>query len=228
MTQGNMPSVAANKSILSARQALICACVAEWAGDAPSMWVSPAIEADILAWAKSHSPTIKDEELTAAFQELLTEELFVLVCHPVFAQPVYYCSLDSNFLKELPDDICIGGAEFDIKFIGAFWEDFQERYFEEYGTTWLLWGLCAAQGSQGPSDSPWGPCLGCSCVCFTKGEAECNFGLNFENIDRSGWPDLKYLHHINADVYSVKKRETMTHASIVELKHRQPEFPWPH
>ena len=213
--------------ILSARQALICACVSGWAGDEPSSWSSPATETTIKTWAKSHSPTITDAALSAAFSELLLERLIMLVWHPIFADPVYYCSFETSFLEELPGSICVGGAQYNKPYIGAIWEDFQERHFEEHGVTWFLWGLCAAQGSHGPSDSPWGPCLGCSCVCFMKGDAECNFGLKFANIERTGWPDMRYLHHINANEQSLEDREAKSKSVIAELRRRRPEFPWP-
>ena len=57
--------------------------------------------------------------------------------------------------------------------------NYSEDYDEQYDKTWRKMGLCAGQGSQGPSDAPWGPCLGSSCFWFEDNKEYCNHGLTF-------------------------------------------------
>jgi len=158
-------------SVLTPRQALIYAAAEGWQGDDPSPWISPAAVGDILAWAKSHiSGQTQDEDFSSAFDELVLEGLFFEIHQGLFDPPCYYCSFDTDFLKEIPD----GSQWVD------FWDDWVQRYDEEHGfKTWRRMGLCAGQGSQGPSDAPWGPCLGPSCCWFEDGDEQCNHELRF-------------------------------------------------
>ena len=219
------------RTVLSARQALICAAITGWAGDGPSSWQSPKSQKDIVEWAQSYLGSAASEELDEAFQELLAENLFFLVCHPVFAVPVYYCSLDSTVLRELPDEMSF--IEFgsrdkrDVSYVADMWDGMRDEYSEENGTTWLRWGLCAAQGSQGPSDSPWGPCLGSDCCCFKRGDEECNWGLSFGDVKRTGWPDMSFLQYVKRDTLSQIEIESQAGKVLKALKTISPDFPWP-
>jgi len=88
----------------------------------------------------------------------------------LFDPPCYYCEFDSRFLRELPD-----GSEHTLA-----WDSYVDDYDDEHGSkTWKRLGLCAGQGSQGPSDALWGPCLGASCCWFEDGSKHCNHQLTF-------------------------------------------------
>ena len=219
-------TVKATECTLSARQALICAAVTGWAGDEPSSWPSPMPESDILEWGESYTKDISAEMFVSAFRILVADGLFFVVCHPIFKAPLYYCSLDARFLKELPDNICWVNQQYDKRYAIAMWEDCSCEYSEKHGTTWLLWGLCAGQGSQGPSDSPWGPCLGCECSWFTNGDKKCNWQHAFADVHRSGWPDLAFLHYVNREKCSLKDREVKALQIINIFKQAHPAFLW--
>jgi hypothetical protein len=154
---------------ITPRQALIYAALTGWKGDEPNPWFCPVAINDLLAWAGSYHPEPVDS-LPRAFEELVLEGLFFEICRGLFDPPCYYCSFDSRFLEELPD-----GPEY-----VDYWRSLVDDYDEEYGrSTWRSLGLCAGQGSQGPSDSPWGPCLGASCCWFVDGDERCNHDLRF-------------------------------------------------
>lgn len=151
------------------RQALVYAALCGWYGDDPGPWISPVAVDDILAWAKSHyrGPV---EDLAPVFEDLVTEGLFFEVCHGLFDPPCYYCKFDSRFLHGLPD-----GSEHTLA-----WDSYVDDYDDEHGSkTWKRLGLCAGQGSQGPSDAPWGPRLGASCCWFEDGSKHCRHQLAF-------------------------------------------------
>ena len=173
MATDNNKSKGRNESaMVTPRQALIYAAAEGWKGDGPSPWISPVANDDILAWAESHlsSSTHNRQVLLSAFEKLIQERLFFEIHKGLFNSPSFYCSFDANFLKEIPD-----GEEY-----ADFWNDCVQRYDEEYGfKTWRILGLCAGQGSQGPSDAPWGPCLGSSCGWFEDNKEHCNHGLRF-------------------------------------------------
>lgn len=157
-----------SRSGLNPRQALIMAALVGWCGDKPCSWQSPVDRSTLLAWAESHyqGPAA---DLEIALDALVLQGLFFDIHPAVFASTCYYCSFDSEFLAEVPHE-----AE-----DANFWSSLSEDYNEEYGFTWLKTGLCAGQGSQGPSDAPWGPCVGSSCVCFRSGAERCNWGLQY-------------------------------------------------
>jgi hypothetical protein len=150
------------------RQALVLAALSGWSGDSPCSWISPAAREDIIAWGGSHygGPS---SHLEVAFSALELEGLFFEVHPAVFYPAVYYCSFDPDFLQEIPDP----GQYY------VLWEAFVDEYDDEYGITWCHTGLCSGQGSQGPSDARWGPCLGSSCCWYKAGEKSCNHGLSF-------------------------------------------------
>jgi hypothetical protein len=154
---------------MTPRQAFIYAALGGWKGDEPNPWICPMEFNDIGAWAKSYLPMSTDL-LPEAFEELTQEGLFFEIHHGLFDPPCYYCSFDSDFLREIAD----GPEHVD------FWKDLTDRYDQEHGLkTWRRLGLCAGQGSQGPSDAPWGPCLGASCCWFMDGTERCNHDLRF-------------------------------------------------
>ena len=157
---------------LSPRQALLSAALSGWRGDTPCSWISPATRDTIIAWGESHygGPTA---HLERAFTALELEGLFFEVHPTTFFPPAYYCCLDSDFIEELPD--VVGEHEL--------WDGLVEEYDEEHGFTWRRTGICAGQGSQGPSD--WGPCLGPSCVWFQEGNESCNHDLSFNQRSQS-------------------------------------------
>lgn len=173
MAADNNKSKGRNESaMVTPRQALIYAAAEGWKGDGPSPWISPVANNDILAWAESHlsSSTYNHQILLSAFEKLIQEGLFFEIHKGLYNPPCLYCSFDTNFLKEIPD-----GEKY-----ADFWNDCVQRYDEEYGSkTWRRLGLCAGQGSQGPSDAPWGPCLGSSCCWFEDNKEYCNHELRF-------------------------------------------------
>jgi hypothetical protein len=166
---------------LTARQALIKAAVGGWAGDELCSWHCPATEETIIAMAKSHAgPNTVD--FPAVFQDLVDDGLFFEVHHGVFDPPVYYCSYDPDFLEE------INGSPEDK----SAWKAICEENDEVYGiSTWRSLGLCAGQGSEGPSDARWGPCLGTSCCCFEDGSEECTHELTFTKSQRVRCPGCR-------------------------------------
>lgn len=154
---------------ITPRQALISAALCGWKGDEPSTWISPVVAEDILGWAKSYLPG-PNKFLASAFENLVTEGLFFEIHHGVFDPPCYYCSFVADFLKEIPT-----GPDFI-----DFWEDIVDKYNKEYGLSiWHRLGVCAGQGSQGPSGEGWGSCLGASCCSFLDGSEHCTHDLNF-------------------------------------------------
>ena len=168
----NNKSESQNESIMNTpRQALIHAAVEGWKGDGQCSWISPTTATDICAWAESHLVgSAQNQGLLQAFEELVLEGLFFEIHHGLFDPSCYYCSFNSVFLEEIPN-----GSQY-----VDFWNDLVLRYDEEHGlSTWRHLGLCAGQGSQGPSDAPWGPCLGTSCCWFGDGSERCNHGLKF-------------------------------------------------
>lgn len=151
------------------RQALILAALSGWRGDDPSSWISPTTREDLIAWGESHygGPSA---HLERAFTALELEGLFFEVHPSTFFPVAYYCSFDPDFLQELPDS----DQYQDL------WESFVDEYDQEHGAAWRHAGLCAGQGSQGPSDSRWGPCLGLSCCWYQDGNETCNHELSFQ------------------------------------------------
>ena len=130
--------------------------------------MSPVAHVDLIEWGGSHygGPSV---HLECAFTALELEGRFFEVHPVVFSPAVYYCSFDPDFLQELPDS----SQYYEM------WGAFVDEYDEEYGITWRRAGLCAGQGSQGPSGARWGPCLGTSCSWFQDGEESCNHELPF-------------------------------------------------
>ena len=151
------------------RQALILAALSGWRGDEPCSWISPVTREDLIAWGESHygGPSA---HLERAFTALELAGLFFEVHPSTFSPAVYYCCFDPDFLQELPDS----DQYQDL------WESFVDDYDAEYGDAWRHAGLCAGQGSQGPSDSRWGPCLGSSCCWYQDGDKSCNHELSFQ------------------------------------------------
>lgn len=150
------------------RQALVLAALSGWSGDDPCSWISPVAREDLIAWGGSHygGPSA---HLECAFSALELEGLFYEVHPSVFSPAVYYCCFDPTFLQELPDP----------DQYHELWESFADEYDAENGKTWRSTGLCAGQGSQGPSGERYGPCLGSSCIWFQDGKESCNHGLSF-------------------------------------------------
>jgi hypothetical protein len=153
---------------LNPRQAIIFAAATGWHGDDPSPWQSPATERTLLAWANSHYQG-PSADLALALRATTSEKLFFTVHPSVFSETCYYCTFDTDFLDELDR------AE-DVR---AIWEDITYEYDQEHGKRWRQDGICAGQGSEGPSDAPWGPCLGSSCIWFRDGKDDCNWQLPF-------------------------------------------------
>ena len=155
------------------RQAFIYSALEGWKNDGPNPWHNPISIDTILAWAESHLSGITETNLLLSeFEKLTLEGLFFEVHHGLFDPACYFCSYDPNFLKEIPD-----GTEHI-----TYWETLTEDYDENYGfSTWRNLGLCGGQGSQGPSGSPWGPCLGTSCCAFENAVEDCTQGLHFSS-----------------------------------------------
>jgi hypothetical protein len=154
---------------ITPRQALIYAALAGWRGDEPNPWFCPVAIDDLLAWAASYRPHPIDS-LSQVLDELVLEGLFFEVHRGLFSPPCYYCSYAVKFLRDIPD-----GLEH-----VEYWQGLMDRYDEEHGPDiWRRLGLCAGQGSQGPSDAPWGPCRGTACCWFVNGNERCNHSLRF-------------------------------------------------
>lgn len=204
----------------SARQALICAAVTGWRGDAFSPWQSPMPEADIVAWGASYLRT--EDGLPEAFAALVREGLFRRVLYPIFGVPVYYCSYEEWFLDELPtpvEEVMAGGNS--ITDLKDLWSGQVEENDAEYGTAWRYWGVCAGQGSQS-GGSGWGPCLGPGCYWFIDGKPKCNWELPFIEAPRTGFPDTRFLHALQP----IPDEDTVNNALKI-WRERAPELPWP-
>lgn len=192
-----------NPPKLSPRQALICAALAGGAGNPPSSWHCPVSRDTILAWANSYLPSGDATQLDAAFELLVRDKLFKRVCYPIFAKPQYYCAYWSDFIDELPANIDEyvapqePGTVSDHSSLKNLWDYLFEKFSEESGVAWMYWGLCAGQGSEGPSDAPWGPCLGPSCCCFEAGELSCNHEIEFVEQHHEDLPDMSFLDYLN-------------------------------
>ena len=163
----------------SARAALIKAALCGWHGDAACSWLFPIDEETLISWAKSHAPETPDEDLTEVFLDLLREGLFFQVEHDVFEGAYYYCSFSSVFLAELSGHetmlACTGQP------VVEFWDEMSAEYDDHYGTDWRKYGICAGQGSRGPSGEGWGPCLGKDCYWFKDdGQPHCHHELRFK------------------------------------------------
>lgn len=164
-----------SKTGISPRQALIFAAACGWSGDEESSWQSPVERDTLLAWAESHyKGPMADLEI--ALDALVLQGLFFDVHPCVFTKTCYYCSFETEFLDKIP------GTEG----YRDLWEYIRKEYDEDYGMTWRYTGLCSGQGRQGPSDAPWGPCIGTSCTWFRTGHKECNWDLEYN-------PELKRL-----------------------------------
>ena len=161
----------------ASRLALIRAALCGWAGDEPSNWPWPVDRPTIIAWAQSHDAHATEEDLHKAFTELVCEGLFFKIGHDVFADDYFYCSMSSAFLQELPDRdkllACTGEP------VLEFWPRITAENDHLYGPHWRKYGLCAGMGSQGPSDSPWGPCKGPNCCWYRDGDPGCWHELVF-------------------------------------------------
>jgi len=214
--------------VLSPRQALIAAAITGWRGDGPSSWSSPQPKDDILAWARSYRPDAAAVELMDAFHKLTEEGCWTAVRYPIFAAEQYYCHYWSDFIQELPEPVAAyiaadaGTEALTRSWLIAFWDDLFDRFAEMYGGAWIFWGLCAGQGSQGPSDAPWGPCLGPSCGWFQDGHAECNWGIRFRRTPEVAYPDMSILHALHQREWAKTNQDTFCDRVLSELGYPRP------
>jgi len=183
-----------NLQSLSARQAFICAALTGWKSDAPSSWYSPTDTDTIIAWAESYNPRASDDEMCHTFDDLVNEGLFHRVLYPagVFRKPYYFCSFNSLFLTELPDNLLDIIDDFEGKTptkedLVTLWDDFWNSYIDNFSIIWLCLGLC----HYGYSNLR--PCLGPTCQDFLKGKSMCEWSLEFCDGQREGWPDMSFL-----------------------------------
>ena len=211
----------------SARRSLICAAAVGWKGDEISPWPCPQSEETLLAWAKSFGKELSQDALEWAFQELVDENLFRRVLYPVFTIPVFYCSFETSFLDELSARETLDALKTTKEEMRAFWNELVDRYMA-FGPAWVYWGLCHGQGSEGPSDSPYGPCLGPSCSSCRRSRGKCNWELPLVAEGHWDWPDLSFLQtiHENAVGDWQKHRASLLNA-IAHLKARSPERRYP-
>lgn len=186
--------------VLTARQALIAAAVTGWCGDGFCSWSSPVERETLLAWGGSYQHGLSASALEQALDELACEGLFYKILYPIFEQPCYYCSYDSMFLEELPDPIAdyINTTKQGFELSGLSdligqWNYMKGKFIGEWGLAARFWGLCLGQGSQGPSDGGFAPCLGPSCCCFESGEEQCNWELQFDRSHKTTFPDMSVL-----------------------------------
>ena len=212
---------------LTPRQALICAAVTGWNGDEPSSWPWPVSADNMVAFARSYQPEVRD--MNADFQRLAEEGLFLRVCYPIFKRAYYACWYDSTFLHELPKGMTFPGWQtgerLSIKYVSAFWDELQAKSTDRYGAAFVWWGMCAGQGSQSGS-SAWGPCLGPSCCCYTDGKYdECHHGLEFVRMPDLGFPDMHFLEDIHwPDAPGDEQQQTMD-AAIAVLQRADSSLP---
>jgi len=199
---------------------MICAALTGWRGDDPSPWQCPMPAETIVAWGASYLR--REDGLDAAFADLSRQGLFHQVLYPIFAAPVYYCSYDSVFVDELPTTIGDWIAGVTISELKEFWDAEFDENGDEFGATWIYWGLCAGQGSQSGSAGN-GPCLGPGCCCFTGDKDECHWELPFADVPRTGWPDMRFLHFLADDRLSEERLAQTLRAWRVQT----PELPWP-
>jgi hypothetical protein len=132
--------------------------------------LSPVTLPVFLVWGGSHYEGPR-EDLEAAFRGLLAQGLFFEVHPGVFAEPVYCCGYDQDFLAELPEDAP------ERREGEKFWPRWN-RYHVEHTAGWQSAGLCMGQGSQSGGSERFGVCLGTSCCSFDGGEA-CTWELEF-------------------------------------------------
>ena len=209
-----------NASSLTPRQALIAAAVTGYKGEGPSSWPSPVPRSVIIDYARSYSPELSDAEFQEAFDQLTSEKCWTAIeYHRVFAEPYYYCHYWSEFLKELPDplsDFMDPGMEGSVtkSSLRDLWDYLFEKFSDESGAAWLYWGLCAGQGSEGPSDSPWGPCLGPSCCWHKEGEPSCHWQLEFSRSSNVSFPDMSILRASNREPWSKVNQEQFIQITI--------------
>jgi len=220
-----MKSTPQGRAPLSAREAIICAAVSGWAGDGMTPWPSPQTADTIFAWARSFRNNLSEDDVSAAFKVLVQEGLFHEILYPIFKDPVFFCPYESKFLEELINCQQEHALGFFIAEAKDYW-DFLLAELTKFGPAAIFWGLCQGQGSQGPSGSPEGPCLGPSCAWFTEGNSKCNWDLTFANVPRDGWPDLRFLHALNIDTESDRHKDLMLSA-IEHLRRAAPYLPWP-
>jgi hypothetical protein len=215
-------------SPLTPRQAVICAAITGWRGDMPSPWSWPVAAEDIIAWAQSHEQSQNKASLSRGLKQLVSEGLFLPICYPVFIKPYYSCGYVSSFLKELPAEMQFPGWDGDksIADIEEFWEGLQEKLIMQYGPTPVWWGVCAGQGSEGPSDIPSGPCLGPSCCCYSnKNRDSCHHGLEFVHIAAEKMPDMGFLHYRDWSLLNEDERLKAMDDAILRLKTIAPDLP---
>jgi len=176
-----------SSSAVTSRTAFILGAAVGFNGDEPSGWDHPADRETLFDWAKSHYTGSK-ANLAVVFDALILQELFFEVHPQVFATPHYYCTFDTDFLKEIPPEIMPrgmwnqscedGGNGNDLGH--SLWDDWRTEFNEEYGSEWLKAGVCAGQGSQS-GESPWGPCKGDKCGWYKSGDELCNHLLEFKS-----------------------------------------------
>ncbi len=213
---------------LSARHAVICAAVSGWHTDSPCSWLSPTSAQTVVEWAHSYPTDASTAVLAEAFVNLARDGLFYRVLYPVFREPQYICSYEGSFLNELPADIGDYISDASPGSMRSLWEDVREEHNASHGIAWHWWGLCAAQGSQGPSGSPIGPCLGPSCCWFQDGSSGCNWQIEFADVPRDGWPDMSFLScGTGRRARGPDSYVTQIIAARKALELRAPDLPWP-
>jgi len=179
-----------SSSVVTSRTAFILGATVGFNGDGPSAWDHPADRETLFDWAKSHYNGPK-ANLAVAFEALIIQELFFEIHPQVFATPHYYCTYDTEFLKEIPPEIMPKGMrsqssedDGDGNDLGhSLWDDWRTEFNEEYGSEWLKAGVCAGQGSQS-GESSWGPCKGDKCCWYVDGDELCNHHLEFKSPKR--------------------------------------------
>ena len=216
-------------SHLTPRQALICAAVTGWEGDAPSSWHWPMAPADLADWGRSYLPELSGSEAESHFQLLVEHGLFMRTCYPTFKRSYFACSYDSAFLRELPEGWTFPGWQKGerqaIQDVSAFWNELRGEATAQYGDAFIWWGICAGQGSQSGS-SGWGPCLGPSCCWYTDGKhAKCHHDLEFLRMPEVVLPDMRVLIDLCwAKATDNEKRRAMD-VAIVALRKIDPSLP---
>ena len=208
---------------LTARQALIAAAVADPSDEVLCPWPSPIAKSDLLAYARWYQPNLEAADLDRALDALISEGCFHAVRYPIFQETILFCAYWSEFLKELPDPvsayICAHSKEAPVtrEELTNFWESTFAEYSDQWGASWVYWGMCTGQGSQGPSGAPIAPCLGPSCCWYEDGKSECNWGLKFRKERPSENPNMEVLDWLNQEQWKIANQDAFCSKALRQM-----------
>ena len=213
---------------LSARQSFICAALTGWKGDSPTSWPYPPDADTIISWARSYNPQASDDEMRHTFDDMVDEGLFKRLYYPIgiFRKPYYFCSFNSHFIDELPNDLGNVIDDFHEKIatkenLKILWDYLFDSYCNEYGPFWVWWGLCHN------GDSSLSPCHGPSCQSYHNGNTKCGWELEFVHGQPDDWPEMSFIDdNMNEESVFEESYQKAYHA-LVSFKKADHTLPWP-